>query len=176
MFRDLTSLKFRGQPKLNPAERSTIAAALRHYDGNRYRLAGYVVMNDHVHAVVEPAAGHRPEAIVQAWKSSTAHLLYKETARKSPLWLDEYFASWAQSEMELTEKLEYIHDSPWRRWPELEALPCVASVLSRTRKIDVNLPSRTLRKERARRPPPLRLRRPNRTEPQLLRQPEAPHF
>ena len=55
----------REQPELAPAERSAIAAALRHYDGDRYRLAGYVVMNDHVHAVVEPAAGHRLEAIVQ---------------------------------------------------------------------------------------------------------------
>ena len=82
-------------------------------------------MNNHVHVVVEPAAGHRLEAIVQAWKSYTAHLLCKETARKSPLWLDEYFDRVLRSEMELTEKLEYIHDNPWRRWPELEAYPWV---------------------------------------------------
>ena len=47
--------------------------------------------------------------------------LCKETARKSPLWLDEYFDRVLRSEMELTEKLEYIHDHPWRRWPELKA-------------------------------------------------------
>ena len=29
----------REQPELAPAERSAIAAALRHYDGDRYRLA-----------------------------------------------------------------------------------------------------------------------------------------
>ena len=68
-----------------------------------------------------PPRGHRPESIVQAWKSYTAHLLSKEGARQSPLWLDEYFDRVLSSEVELTEKLEYIHDNLRRRWPELEA-------------------------------------------------------
>ena len=71
------------QPELSPTERSSIAAALRHHDGDRYRLEGYVVMNDHIQVVVEPAAGRRLEHIVQGWKSYTAHRLSKGTSRVS---------------------------------------------------------------------------------------------
>ena len=44
----------RSQLDLTPAERSTIVAALRYSDGERYNLDGYVVMNDHVHVLVSP--------------------------------------------------------------------------------------------------------------------------
>ena len=44
----------------------------------------------------------------------------KGGARQSPLWLDEYFDRVLSGEMELTEKLECIHDNPRRRWPELD--------------------------------------------------------
>ena len=113
------------QPELNPKERTAIAEALRHHDGDRYRLAGFVVMNDHVHVVVEPGAGHCLESIVQAWKSYTGHLLRGATARQSPVWMDEYFDRVLRSEMELAEKLAYICENPWRRWPELDVYPWV---------------------------------------------------
>ena len=115
----------KGQPELNPEERTAVAAALRHYDGARYRLAGYVVMNDHVHVVAEPLAGHRLETIVQAWKSYTSHLLCREKMRVSPVWLDKYFDRVLRSEMELAEKLDYIRCNPSRRWPDLDTYPWV---------------------------------------------------
>src|SRR5438067_1612913 len=43
-----------GQPDLTHAERAIVAAAIRHFDGTRYALAAFVVMNDHVHVVVHP--------------------------------------------------------------------------------------------------------------------------
>ena len=113
------------QPDLTPDERSAIAAALRHHDGDRYRLAGYVVMNDHVHIVVGPAKGNRLETIVQNWKSYTAHRLRRDRPRPNRLWMHEYFDRVLRSEMELAEKLEYICDNPWRRWPELDDYPWV---------------------------------------------------
>ncbi len=110
----------REQPELSPQERTVVATALRHHDGDRYRLYGYVVMNDHIHVVVEPVPGRRLETIVQGWKSYTAHRLSKGTSRVSPVWLDEYFDRVIRSEAELTEKLNYICSNPSTRWPELQ--------------------------------------------------------
>ena len=73
-----------GQPDLTPAERDDVAEALRHFNATRYKLAGYVIMNDHVHVVVEPADGERLEAIVHSWKSFTAHRFARAGSRKAP--------------------------------------------------------------------------------------------
>ncbi|MFZ0887587.1 MAG: transposase [Candidatus Binataceae bacterium] len=111
------------QAELTRAERAATADTLRYSDGSLYQLAGYVVMNDHVHVVVAPIAGRRLEAIVQAWKSYTAHRFTLEGSRTGAVWQDEYFDRVLRSEMELTEKLEYILGNPFRRWPELDSYP-----------------------------------------------------
>jgi len=110
-----------GQAELTPQERTATADALRDRDGSLYQLAGYVVMNDHVHVVVAPIAGRRLEAIVQAWKSYTAHRFRIEGSRTGAVWQDEYFDRVLRSEMDLTEKLEYILGNPFTRWPELDS-------------------------------------------------------
>jgi putative transposase len=109
-----------GQPDLTPAERDDVAEALRHFNNTRYRLAGYVIMNDHVHVVVEPADGHRLEAIVHSWKSFTAHRFVRTGSRKGSVWQKEYFDRILRSELEMAEKLQYMLENPWRRWPGIE--------------------------------------------------------
>ncbi len=112
-----------GHTDLTPAERTIVADALLHFDSVRYRLAGFVVMNDHVHVIVEPADGHRLEGIVQSWKSFTAHRLVTEGSRTGIIWQREYFDRLLRSEMEMTEKLQYICDNPCKRWPEMADYP-----------------------------------------------------
>jgi len=55
----------------------TIAAlvenAMLHFDGGRYRLLAWCIMANHVHVVVEPIEGNTLGAVVQVWKSFTAH-------------------------------------------------------------------------------------------------------
>ena len=43
------------------------------FDGDRYVLGHYVVMPNHVHAVVRPLQGHLLKEILHSWKSFTAH-------------------------------------------------------------------------------------------------------
>ena len=57
------------QPELSPQERTVVATALRHHDGGRYWLYGYVVMNNHIHVVVNPKPGRLLETLVQGWRS-----------------------------------------------------------------------------------------------------------
>jgi len=44
--------------------------AVLHFDGERYRLIAWAVMPNHVHALIEPIAGHGLGSIVSSWKRS----------------------------------------------------------------------------------------------------------
>src|SRR5215470_1312434 len=93
----------RSQPDLPPEERDSIVDAIRRFDQQRYRLFAYVVMNDHVHVLVTPSETVRLENLVQAWKSSTAHLL-KKRGRRGCIWQAEYFDRIVRSGSDLAEK------------------------------------------------------------------------
>jgi type I restriction enzyme R subunit len=54
--------------------------ALRHFDGERYRLDEYVVAPNHVHALVSPLGEHQLSGILHSWKSFTAHEILKVEA------------------------------------------------------------------------------------------------
>ena len=114
-----------GQSELAPAERDLVQAAMLHFQKSRYRLTAYVVMNDHIHALVQPIGGHSLQDIVRSWKSYTAHQLVSSFARKSPVWQGEYFDRIVRDDAEFREKAQYILNNPWKRWPEVESYPWV---------------------------------------------------
>ena len=74
-------------------------------------------MNDHVHVVAEPYAGHRLTTIIQSWKSYAAYRLQAGCGRKGSIWQDEYFDRIIRDDAELAAKLEYIRTNPEKRWP-----------------------------------------------------------
>ncbi len=112
----------RGGADLAEIEREPIASALRHFDGDRYALLAYVVMNDHVHVLVQPAAGHRLQDTVRSWKSYTAKQL-RERGRQGPVWQDEYFDRIMRDADEVQAKLVYIANYPAQRWPGITSYP-----------------------------------------------------
>ena len=111
-----------GQPDLTPDERSLVAAALRHFDAERYTLFAFVIMNDHAHAIVTPAQNYRLQDLVHSWKSFSAHGL-RRGGRRAPVWQDGYFDRIVRNEAELREKARYIVNNPWKRWPDLQEYP-----------------------------------------------------
>ena len=56
-------------------DRGTVADALRHFQGERYILDGFVVMPNHVHALLQPLSAHSLRDILHSWKSFTANAL-----------------------------------------------------------------------------------------------------
>jgi REP element-mobilizing transposase RayT len=113
----------KSRAELTPKERERVAGALRHFDGERYRLWAYVVMNDHVHVLVQPLPNHDLQEIVQAWKSYTAHVISDHGKSSRDVWQDEYFDRIVRDESEYLEKMGYILGNPRKRWPELEDYP-----------------------------------------------------
>ena len=111
-------------PDLHAAERGQILSALLHFNGIRYELYAAVVMNDHVHALVEPAPRFPLEDIVHSWKSFTAHQ-FRKSGRTGRIWQPEYWDRAIRNELELDEKLAYIASNPFQRWPGIDGYPWI---------------------------------------------------
>lgn len=109
----------KNQNPLAPEERGHVVSTLQHFNSIRYELFAYVVMNDHVHALVRPFDGHRLEAILHSWKSFSATQCRRESHRAGPVWQDESFDRIVRDEDEFWKKVAYILDNPRRRWPEI---------------------------------------------------------
>jgi putative transposase len=108
------------QPPLTPDERTIVLNALRHFNGARYDLHACIIMDDHVHVIVEPYPAHKLETIIQSWKSFTSNRLRKESARSGWVWQVEYYDRIMRSQQELWETVRYVADNPRERWPEVE--------------------------------------------------------
>jgi putative transposase len=112
-----------GVVQLRPTERDTVAESLKHFHLQRYRLFGYVVMNDHVHAVAQPLGREELSTMLKNWKSCTSHTINKSRATSGPLWMKDTFNRIVRDEQELIEKLQYMLNNPFKRWPELTEYP-----------------------------------------------------
>jgi REP element-mobilizing transposase RayT len=102
-------------------ERTVIADALRFFDGQRYLLYSFVVMDDHVHVVLRPGEGHELEQIIKSWKGFTSTTLRRVTGRHMPLWQSEYMDRIIRDDGELEEKVNYVLDNPFRRWHQIDS-------------------------------------------------------
>ncbi len=108
------------QKDLQPEERDAVVHALRNFDGQRYELAGYVVMNDHVHVIVCPNDGYTLEGLCHSWKSFTAREFQQKFGRVGHIWQSESFDRIIRNEGEYFGKLMYILNNPRKRWPDLQ--------------------------------------------------------
>ncbi|HWP40719.1 MAG TPA: helicase C-terminal domain-containing protein, partial [Tepidisphaeraceae bacterium] len=89
-----------------------VANALKHFDGERYRLLGWCVMPNHVHAVVQPIGGHELPQILQSWKGYSARRINKLLGRTGPLWMPEYYDHLVRDANELRHSVEYAWSNP----------------------------------------------------------------
>jgi REP element-mobilizing transposase RayT len=94
----------------DPAE--IVVSTLRHFDGNRYRLGAFVVMPNHVHALVQPLEPHTRQQVVHSWKSYTANILQRLTAIHGRLWQEEGFDRIVRDATELRVFHDYIFANP----------------------------------------------------------------
>lgn len=76
-----------------------------------FLLFGYVVMPDHVHAVVAVISGSLSD-IMHQWKRSSASSIQKARGKRGPLWQARYFDFICRRTRDVGNKLEYIHQNP----------------------------------------------------------------
>lgn len=97
-------------------ERDAVAAiverALQRFDGERYILDAFVIMPNHVHALVKPLPGHTLETITRSWKSFSAKEINRSIRRTGGLWQKESFDRLVRSRIQLASLRSYIAGNP----------------------------------------------------------------
>ena len=99
-------------PFRDPPARGIVEEVLRNGDGKRYELDEFVVMPNHVHALVAPFANESISSILQSWKSISARRINKLLHRSGGLWQKESFDHIVRSEGSLNAIRRYIRENP----------------------------------------------------------------
>ena len=90
-----------------------VANALRHFDGQRYLLSAWVVMPNHVHAVLWPMPNHLLGDILRSWKGYSAHEANQRLQRTGQtLWQPESFDHWIRTDQEKARIHRYVVNNP----------------------------------------------------------------
>ena len=90
-----------------------VAAALGFFSDARYRLDAWVIMPNHVHAVLWPMPNRTLSSIVQSWKRYTAREANKLLKRTGEtFWQPEPFDHWIRNDEEHAWCCRYVVNNP----------------------------------------------------------------
>jgi REP element-mobilizing transposase RayT len=90
-----------------------VADALRFFDGERYLLREWVVMPNHVHALVWPMPNHLLGDIVKTWKQFTSLRAKRALGQAAGIfWQREAFDHWVRDDRERARIARYIRNNP----------------------------------------------------------------
>lgn len=111
-----------------------VQASLLYFDGQRYQLLAWVIMSNHVPALLLPRKPHDLSSIVHAWKSWSAHQINKVVGREGAVWAPDYFDRFIRNDKHLTSATGYIEMNPVKvglcefpdqwRWGSAHATTC----------------------------------------------------
>ncbi|MGO8713926.1 MAG: REP-associated tyrosine transposase [Rhizomicrobium sp.] len=96
----------------DPANAEIVRSAFEHFDGERYRLLAWVVMPNHVHAMIELVPGHPLGDVVHSWKSFSAHAINKARRSNGQVWSHDYFDRFVRDERHYANAKYYIEHNP----------------------------------------------------------------
>lgn len=121
-----------------------VANALLHFEGQRYNLAAWCVMPNHVHVVIQPFAGivntgetpvphsELPD-ILHSWKSFTAKEANKLLDRSGDFWQAEYYDHLIRNEADFRHAVRYVLDNPTKarlkNWKWVGSGECATRIL-----------------------------------------------
>jgi len=89
-----------------------VAGAMKFFEGQRYLLKAWVVMPNHVHAVVWPMPNHTLSKIMQSWKGYMAREANKLLDRAGTFWQPEPFDHWIRNDEEGARCCGYVVNNP----------------------------------------------------------------
>jgi len=90
-----------------------VTGAIRFFDGERYLLREWVVMPNHVHALVWPMPDHLLDKIVQSWKRFTStHAKPLLGLAPGRFWQPEAYDHWVRDDRERARIARYVRMNP----------------------------------------------------------------
>jgi REP element-mobilizing transposase RayT len=102
--------------QLSEPERSMVAEELRRFHSQSYRLSIYVVMDDHVHVLVQTLAGCDLGRTMQRWKGATARAINLLRQTSGMRWQKACHTELLRNEAAVFARRQYIYENPQRRW------------------------------------------------------------
>jgi putative transposase len=100
----------------DPSNAATIVQAFQKFDEQRYELASYVIMPNHVHLIVRPYDNDEQslETILKSWKQFTAREINRRMGQHGAVWQQESFDRIVRDEEHLYRCIQYIGSNPAR--------------------------------------------------------------
>ena len=103
---------------------TVVAEALRHFDGERYRLLAWVIMPNHVHVLVKTDQVPLSK-IVRTWKQFTARKANAILGHSGAVWQADYWDTFVRDADHELKTIRYIRENPvkaglvkcWKDWP-----------------------------------------------------------
>jgi REP element-mobilizing transposase RayT len=97
-----------------PEVADMVAAALRHFENDRYLLHAWCVMPNHVHAVVQPLMNWALSQILHSWKSFTSKAAARLIGSDAPrtFWMPESYDHWCRDAGEVDRCRRYTLHNP----------------------------------------------------------------
>ena len=92
--------------------RSQVELCLLQFDGKRYDIDAFVLMPNHVHAVIKPALGYDLSTLLQGIKGVSANRCNKMLGSRSTFWMDESYDHIVRDAKELAVFRNYIAGNP----------------------------------------------------------------
>ena len=114
---------------LSDSAKDVVLSSFHFHDGKKYILHACVIMDDHVHCILQPmeilnkAQARRPvppkqyyslAQITHSIKSYSAHRIQKLLNEKDNIWQDESYDRILRDEKEYLEKMSYIINNPMK--------------------------------------------------------------
>ncbi len=96
----------------NPKHSQIVTDSLLFFDRKRYYLGEWVIMPNHVHAVVTPQTEFDLTKILHSWKSYSATQINRLAGCKGPLWQEESYNQILRNEQHQWRVEEYIRNNP----------------------------------------------------------------
>lgn len=93
----------------NPDVLRTVKDVMHHDDGVKYELIDYVIMPNHVHALLKLIEGTTVESVMGEWKSVSSHKLKKQLGNEWCGWMAKYHDRLIRNDRHFTSVLAYIH-------------------------------------------------------------------
>ena len=92
--------------------RHIVSASLRHYNNSLYRIVAYVIMPNHVHLLLIPAACIAVSHIVRCIKSYSGRQINQAIGSTSPVWMRDYFDRLIRTHDHYRNVVRYIASNP----------------------------------------------------------------
>jgi len=94
------------------ANANIVEASLTYLADQRYRLYAWVIMPNHVHALIHPFEGFTLGKIISSWKRFTATRINNRLGVREQLWYDDYFDRYMRNEDHFWDTVSYIESNP----------------------------------------------------------------